>query len=671
MPVNNTERVKVEELQKRITLLEEQNRSLKESLEDTQQRCRELYEGSRDGYALVTMQGKIVETNTSFKEMLGYTDEELCRKTFQEITPKTWHAIEKRLVDEQVLTRGYSEIYEKEYVRKDGTVFPVEMRTYLMKKGDKPAGMWAFVRDISVRKKAELTLINSEEKYRLLVEHSNDGILVIQDGHLKFLNSRVLEVTGFSDEELRAKPFIEFISPEDRQFVFERYQQRVRGDTVPNVYSFRVLTKSGKQKWVQISAVRVVWEESPATLGFLTDITETKNAETELREKQEQILQLQRIEAVGRLAGGVAHDFNNILTAIMGYTDILLMKPGIEQKNRSYIERIKSSSQRASQLTQQLLAFSRKQILKEKIIRLDSLIRDTEKMLRRLIGEDIKLSTYFGEEIGLIKADPAQIEQIIINCVINARDAMPEGGTLTLRTQNVWLEDEFFKNRFHGAPGMYVMVEISDTGHGISDDVRNHIFEPFFTTKEKGRGTGLGLATVYGIVKQSRGFILVESAPGKGATFKIYFPVVSGDAEELEKKDMLREFRGGNETILLVEDEHVVRSMLSTSLRTYGYFVLESENGEEAIRIREQYGRNDIHLLITDVIMPGMSGKTLAEKLVKTSPATKVLYISGYTDDAIVRHGVVEKGISFLQKPFAPNELARKVREILDNEEKQ
>jgi PAS domain S-box-containing protein len=670
MPVNNAEHIKVEALQKRSTLLEEQNRRLKKSLEDTQQRCRELYEGSRDGYALVTMEGKIVESNTSFKEMLGYTDAELRWKTFQEITPRKWHAIEKQLVDEQVLTRGYSDIYEKEYVRKDGTVFPVEMRTYLMRKSGKPAGMWAFVRDISVRKQAELTLINSEEKYRLLVEHSNDGILVIQDGHLKFLNSRVLEVTGFSDEELRSKPFIEFIFPDDRQFVFERYQQRVKGETVPNVYSFRILTKSGKQKWVQISAVRVVWEESPATLGFLTDITETKNAETELREKQEQILQLQRIEAVGRLAGGVAHDFNNILTAIMGYTDILLMKPGLDEKNRSYIERIKSSSQRASQLTQQLLAFSRKQILREKIIRLDSLIRDTEKMLRRLIGEDIELSTFFGEEIGLIKADPAQIEQIIINCVINSRDAMPEGGTLTLRIENVWLEDEFFKNRFQGTPGMYVMIEISDTGHGISADVRNHIFEPFFTTKEKGRGTGLGLSTVYGIVKQSRGFILVESAPGKGATFRIYFPVVSGDAEELEREEKLRGFRGGNETILLVEDEHVVRSMLSASLRTYGYFVLESENGEEAIKVREQYGKNDIHLLITDVIMPGMSGKTLAEKLVKKSPDTKVLYISGYTDDAIVRHGVVEKGISFLQKPFAPAELARKVREILDNAEK-
>jgi two-component system cell cycle sensor histidine kinase/response regulator CckA len=669
MPVNNAEHVKFKALEKRNALLEEQNRRLKESLESIKQRYRELYEGSRDGYALVTMQGNIVESNSAFKEMLGYTDEELCRKTYKEITPRKWLAVEKRFIEEQVLTIGYSDIYEKEYIRKDGTLFPVEMRTYLRKENGNPAGMWAFVRDISARKEAELSLTRSEEKYRLLIEHSNDGILVVQDGHLKFFNRRVIEVTGFSEQELGAKPFIEFVYPEDRQNVFERYQQRVRGESVPSVYSFRIMTKGGELKWVQISAVRVVWEENPATLSFLTDVTEMKKAEAELREKEEQVLQLQRIEAVGRLAGGVAHDFNNILTAIMGYTDILLMKHQPDEKIRSYIERIKSSSQRASQLTQQLLAFSRKQILKEKIIKLDTLIGDTEKMLRRLIGEDITLLTCFGKDIGRIKADPAQIEQIIINCVINARDAMPDGGTIALRTENVWLDDEFFRHRFHGAPGMYVMIEISDTGHGMSDEVRDHIFEPFFTTKEKGRGTGLGLSTVYGIVKQSRGYILVESMPERGTSFRIYFPAVSEDPEELEKKEKVLKFRGGNETILLVEDEHVVRSMLSASLRTYGYHVLESENGGEAIRVRDQYGKNDIHLLITDVIMPGMSGKTLADMLLKTSPDMRVLYISGYTDDAIVRHGVIEKGISFLQKPFAPDELAWKVREILDKAE--
>ncbi len=669
MPVNNAEHVKVEELKRRIALLEERNRRLEESIESTNQRYRELYEGSRDGYALVTMQGNIVESNSAFKEMLGYTDAEFCRKTYTEITPVKWHAFEKRFIDEQVLTRGYSDIYEKEYIRKDGTVFPVEMRTYLRKENGHPAGMWAFVRDISARKETELSLTRSEEKYRLLIEHSNDGILVVQDGYLKYFNRRVMEVAGFSGTELRAKPFIEFIHPEDRQNVFERYQQRVRGESVPSVYSFRIMTKGGEPKWIQISAVRVVWEENPATLSFLTDITEMKKAEAELREKEEQVLQLQRIEAVGRLAGGVAHDFNNILTAIMGYTDILLMKHWPDEKIRSYIERIKSSSQRASQLTQQLLAFSRKQILREKIIRLDTLIGDTEKMLRRLIGEDIELFTCFEENIGMIRADPAQIEQIIINCVINACDAMPDGGTITIRTENVWLDDEFFRQRFHGAPGMYVMIEISDTGHGMSDEVRDHIFEPFFTTKEKGRGTGLGLSTVYGIVKQSRGYILVQSTLESGTAFRIYFPVVPEDPEELEKKEKVLKFKRGNETILLVEDEHVVRSMLSASLRTYGYHVLESENGGEAIRVRAQYGENDIHLLVTDVIMPGMSGKTLADILLKTSPNMKVLYISGYTDDAIVRHGVIEKGISFLQKPFAPDELARKVREILDNAE--
>jgi len=781
-------------LKKRLSEIERERDELREKLEKTKMRFRKLYEGSRDGYAFVDMSGCIVESNSAFQEMLGYTGEQLKHKTYENITLKKWHKIEKRILEEQVFTRGYSDIYEKEYRRKDGKRIPVEIRTYLALEGNNPIGMWAFVRDISERKKVERSLAESEEryrnlielapdcifvsdlkgkilavntaiqsltgfvkeeiegkhftklptvhfsdipsfvkifkaiiegkpvknvsfkfkrkdgtsrwgeadiglikvesktvgvqavikditerkeieealqeskeKYRCVVENAKEAIVVAQDGVLKFVNPRTLEITGYSESELLSLSFIEFIHPDDRSMVLENYKKRLQGEKVPEVYSFRMVTKEGKTRWLQISAVLISWDNRPASLNFLTDITEIKSAEEELKDKERQLLQVQKMEAIGRLAGGVAHDFNNLLTAIIGYTDILLLHPKLEQELKKYVEQIKNSSDRASSLIQQLLAFSRRQMMQAKTFDLNKLVANIDKMLRRLIGEDIELFTVFEKDLGLIKADPGQIEQVIMNLAVNARDAMPTGGKLIIETKNIKLDQAYFENRVNGQPELYIMLCVTDTGIGMDEETKRHIFEPFFTTKEIGRGTGLGLSTVYGIVKQSGGYIWVYSEPDKGTTFKCYFPRVDDAILEQESKQEKSLMQGGRETILLVEDEFIVRNLISNILKHYGYTVIESENGEKALEVRAQCSEQPVDMLITDVVMPGISGRVLADRLQSVYPEMKVLYISGYTDDAIVRHGVLDHGIPFLQKPFAPKDLAKKVREILDN----
>jgi two-component system cell cycle sensor histidine kinase/response regulator CckA len=789
----SVENISILDLKKRLSELEQEHDELREKLKKAQASYKELYEGSRDGFAFVDMKGRITEYNSAFLKMLGYTDKEIRKKTFEDITPKRWHARERKILKEQVLTRGYSDIYEKEYRSKDGRCIPIEIRTYLARESDIPVGMWAFVRDITERKKVERNLVESkeryrnlielapdgiivsdikgyilvvntaflsltgftkseiegkhftelptavsgdfesheeifkkimksetmrnatfqyrcsdgslkwgeadislikiegriegiqwivrdvterkkieeallksEEKYRYVVENTREAILVAQDGMLKFVNPSTCRLSGFSEQELLSMPFSNFVHPDDRALVGGTHLKRIRGEKVPDVYSFRIVTKNGSTRWFQISAVLISWEKRPATLNFLTDITESKEAEDELKAKERQLLQAQKMEAIGRLAGGVAHDFNNLLTAIIGYTDILLIHPKMDQELKKFVEQIKNSSSRASSLIQQLLAFSRRQMMQAKTIDMNRLVANIDKMLRRLIGEDIELFTLFEKDLGMIKADPGQIEQVIMNLAVNARDAMPDGGKLVIETKNVELDQAYFDGRANGNPGSYVLVSVTDTGHGMDEETKKHVFEPFFTTKDRGKGTGLGLSTVYGIVKQSGGYIWVYSEPGRGSTFKCYFPRVNDVLLEIETRQERSLSKGGSETILLVEDEYIVRNLISNILRHYGYTVIESENGEKALQVREQWSGSSVDMLITDVVMPGMSGRALADKLHGLYPEMKVLYISGYTDDAIVRHGVLDAGIPFLQKPFAPNDLAQKVREILD-----
>jgi CheY-like chemotaxis protein len=371
------------------------------------------------------------------------------------------------------------------------------------------------------------------------------------------------------------------------------------------------------------------------------------------------------MEAVGRLAGGVAHDFNNLLTVITGYSELLLQKIGKESPMREEVEEIKRAGERAASLTQQLLAFSRKQIIEPKVVHLDGLVAEMHKMLTRLIGENIALQATTGKSLGSVKVDPGRFQQILMNLVVNARDAMPGGGKIVIETANVDLDEGYCAVHPYVKPGRFVMVAVSDTGKGMSEEVKAHIFEPFFTTKERGSGTGLGLATTYGAVHQAGGSIEVYSEVGIGTTFRIYLPRIEEEAVKPEKVDRPTDLPGGTETVLVVEDEDTLRTLCERILGDLGYQVMPARNGAEAIAVAQKYGER-IDLLLTDVVMPGMSGRELATQLVLEYPEMQVLFMSGYTDNAIVHHGVLDEGVSFIGKPYTPSALARKVREVLD-----
>ena len=390
-----------------------------------------------------------------------------------------------------------------------------------------------------------------------------------------------------------------------------------------------------------------------------------KAAEEALRQSEEQLRQAQKIEAVGRLASGVAHDFNNILTVITGHSELLLRQLDADDPRRKNAEQIEKAAYRAAALTRQLLTFSRKQVIEPRVLKLNAIILNIEKMLRRLIGEDIEFCTVLDSAAGHIKADPGQIEQVIMNLAVNARDAMPNGGKLTVTTANTTLDKNQLNNFPDLCAGDYVMLTIADTGTGMSEEVKAHLFEPFFTTKPPGKGTGLGLATCFGIVKQNAGHINVHSELGRGTTFKIYFPQVQSALESPRVHIMPTEATGGNETVLLVEDEPVVRELAVATLREKGYTVVEAVNGEEGLRMARQHD-GKIDLVLTDVVMPVMGGKEMADALRTSHPDTKVLFTSGYTEDAMGHHGVLRPGILFLQKPYMTATLARKVREVLD-----
>jgi signal transduction histidine kinase/CheY-like chemotaxis protein len=394
-------------------------------------------------------------------------------------------------------------------------------------------------------------------------------------------------------------------------------------------------------------------------VGTCIDITERK-------ELEKQLIQSQRLEAIGRLSGGIAHDFNNLMTAVVGYSDLLTMKLVHDSDICKDIEQIKKAGQSAASLSRQLLAFSRKQILQPRVVDLNHIVDDIDKVLQRVIGEDISLITVLEPQLGYISVDPGQMEQVIMNIAVNARDAMPNGGKLTIETGNVYQDERYAQKYLGFQPGSYVMLAMTDTGTGMDEETKSHIFEPFFTTKEEGKGTGLGMSTVYGIVRQSNGHIFVYTEPGRGTTFKIYLPRIEGNAEPEEKEELAVKVLNGTETLLVVEDNDSVRNLARKVLGDYGYTILEAEDGESALKLSEAH-EGSIHLMLVDIVMPGISARDLVGRLKTFRPQMKVLYMSGYTENAIVHQGILTPGTPFLQKPFTPVGLVSKVREVLDS----
>jgi len=515
------------------------------------------------------------------------------------------------------------------------------------------------------RKRAEEQLLASERKYRLLFETSPEAMLVYDFETLRILavNQAAVARYGYSEQEFLALT-IRDIRPAQDQARLEE-ELKARPDEGAERTGIRHRTKDGRVLEVDLVARPIEFAGRRARLVLAREVTAQRTLEEQLRQSQ-------KMEAVGQLAGGIAHDFNNLLTAILGSTQLLLQAtPPDDPRHEDAVE-IKNAGVRAAELTRQLLAFSRRQVLAPKVLGLNAVVAYMQKMLRRLLGEDIELSVTLAPEAGSVNADPGQLEQVLLNLAVNARDAMPTGGRLNIETIRVTSASELAERRHRLPPGDYACLAVTDTGSGMDEATQAHLFEPFFTTKEVGRGTGLGLATVYGIVKQSGGYIWVYSEVGHGTTVKVYLPRVPADevAPSLSAPAPApaaepSEARGGPETVLLVEDAAPVRSLARRSLEARGYTVLDAADGATALDLAARH-RGGIDVLVTDVVMPGMSGRELAERLAPERPRMKVLYTSGYTDDAMVRQGVLTAGVAFLQKPFVPETLARKVREVLD-----
>jgi len=507
---------------------------------------------------------------------------------------------------------------------------------------------------------ARATLRATEASFATLVEHAPVGIYRSSpEGRFLSANAAVVRMLGYeSAADVLGLDMARdvYADAAERQRLVERdtYSDR-QYDSVEATWKRR----DGRLLTVQLS-VRAVRNRAGQVEYYETFVRDV----TDQRRLQQQVLQSQKMEAVGRLAGGIAHDFNNLLTVITSYSDLLLEDLAPGDAKRDDLEQVRKAADGAAALTRQLLAFSRQQAVEPRVVSLNTVVEGLHKILRRVIGEDIELTTTLAPDLGAVRADVGQLEQVLMNLAVNARDAMPTGGRLTVETANVEHDPDYARDREAAAVRQFAMLAVSDTGCGMDEATKVRIFEPFFTTKEPGKGTGLGLATVYGIVKQAGGFIWVYSEPGQGTSFKIYLPEVDATAERTTAVAGARAPRG-TETVLLVEDAAAVRAVTKQVLERQGYVVLEAPDGEAALRLAQQH-RGPIHLLLTDVVLPRVSGRELAERLTQVRPDMKVLYASGYTDDSVVRHGILELGTAYLQKPFSPESLARKVRNVLD-----
>jgi PAS domain S-box-containing protein len=612
-----------------------------------------------NGMAILDAEGKYIYVNTAYARMIGNTNrEEVLGKSWREVpSPRDVASVVSEV--REALQQHGKWFGPLTVHHSNGTVVPTEMAVTSLPDG----GTICVSHDITQRLSAQRARAETETKYRMLIEQVAAISYIAElgvKGQWLYVSPQVETMFGYSSEEWlsTSTDWIRHISLEDHPIVHAAEEASSRGE--PFQAEYRITRKDGQTIWVSDTAVVVRGIDShPVMEGLIVDITDRKILENQLQ-------QARKMEAVGRLAGGVAHDFNNLLTIIKGYVEMALQRCLDRPELHSDIRRIENAADRAVNLVRQLLAFSRKQVLRPKILDLNAIVVNLDQLLRRLMNENIEMKTFVSKDVGAIKADPGQVEQVIMNLVVNARDALPDGGRIVIETSNVDLDSVYTLDHAVVRPGPYVLLAVTDTGIGMTADTVAHIFEPFYTTKESGRGTGLGLSTVYGIVKQSGGYIWVYSEIGKGTTFKVYLPRVSDSIPASPAAEThAPTAHKGHETILLVEDEPAVRQLAQMVLSKLGYTVLEALSPKDAERLAGNNGA-EIHLLLTDVVMPGMSGHELAKRLTARCPQLRVLYMSGYTYNVIAQDGTLEEGISFLQKPFTPQVLTEKVREALD-----
>ena len=623
-----------------------------------------ISENAADMIAVVDMEGRRLYNSLSYQKVLGYSPEELqASSSFEQIHPDDRERVKKAA--EEARRSGIGKTLEYRLRHKNGTWLVLESTSSVIRnaKGE-PEKLVIVNRNITERKRAEEALRRSESGFRSVVEDAPYGIYRTSlTGQFLQVNPALQKMLGYESTE-------ELLRRDLRNHIFRHAGEYQR---LTELLACTEEIKDLEMEWkrqdgtpitVRCSGRRINDENGvPAYFEvFAEDVTEKRVLEKQLR-------MAQKMEAIGRLSGGIAHDFNNLLGVIIGYSGVLKKQLGPGNALCEHALEIEKAGQRAASLTKQLLAFSRQQVLTPAVLNLNSLATDMEKMLPRLLGEDIEVSLTLDPELGNVKADQSQIEQVIMNLAVNARDAMPTGGKMQVQTSNVQLDLAYTWNHPGSKVGEYVLLAVTDTGMGMDAGTLTHIFEPFFTTKERGKGTGLGLATVYGVVKQSNGYIWVDSAPGKGASFQIYLPRHVGEPRADEPKNDSGEKLRGSETILLVEDAEPLRKLAQAFLEAGGFRVLPAESGESALEVAARFG-GTFDLLLTDVVMPGMNGRVLAEQLSPRQPGIKVLYMSGYTDSFIAGHGVLDPKTHLLHKPFTEEVLIRKVREVLDDGKK-
>jgi two-component system, cell cycle sensor histidine kinase and response regulator CckA len=616
-------------------------------------------EAAADSIVITDPKGIVIRTNPAFTEMTGYTAEEILGKPLGILNSgkhdkaffrDMWAAI----------TRGDTWRCEIINKRKDGTLYTEEQAITPVRTDGKITHFVAIKQDITERKRNEAERRRTEEKYRAIYEDAVIGIFQTSpEGQVLGVNPALARICGYDTPEELIQGITDighewYVDPGQRQ----ELQRLLEKDGFVRTFEYQARRRDGSRAWL-LQTTRVVRDESGKIAyyeGTVHDITERKVLEDQLRQSQ-------KMEAVGQLAGGIAHDFNNALSVINGYSELLQQALTADHALSKQAEEIHKAGQRAASLTRQLLAFSRKQTVQPVVLDLNSVVSEMEKMLRRLIGEDITLEMELGKRLKTVRVDRSQMEQIFMNLAINARDAMPKGGKLLIETSNAELDAMYLRQHPYAKPGPYVMLSVSDTGCGMDKTTQAHIFEPFFTTKDVGKGTGLGLSTVYGIVKQSKGYVSVYSELEKGTTFKIFLPE-SEAADTGAGTAAKPELPAGKEAILLVEDDPALRELTRNCLLGNGYSVVEADNGKSAIEVSQKH-HGTIHMLLTDVIMPQMSGPELAQALSQARPEMKVLFMSGYTDDLIAHHGMLNAGTILIEKPFDISSLLTKVRQVL------
>ena len=638
-----------------------EHKRIEEALQNSEERFRMAFAQAAVGQSLSDKEVNFIQVNKAFCDITGYTEQELHSMSLESIThPEDFPACMEH-IHELLSGKKDSFIIEKRFITKFGD--PVWVRNSVAAVRDKLgdiSNIIALSEDITERKKAEECLRSSEEKYRSILEETKDVIFIsTPDGEFIDTNPAGLELFGYSSLEGLKKVDIAndlYVNAQDRVL----FRQAIERHGYVKDFELHLKKANGQHMTIKMTATAVRDKKGRVVnyRGIMRDVTLEKTLE-------HQILQAQKMEAVGQLAGGIAHDFNNILSAITGYGHLILMQIQEDSPLRSYVEQILNSSERAAMLTQNLLTFSRKQIITPQPGRINEIIRNIAPVLSKLIREDIELKLELSVEDSTVVVDRLQIEQALMNLVTNARDAMPNGGILAIGTEKMYMDATFIEAHGYGKIGRYAVISIEDTGIGLDEMTKAKIFEPFFTTKELGKGTGLGLAMVYGVVKQNNGFINVYSEVEKGTTFRIYLPEVTSAIER--RRDVeIQSPLGGKETILLVEDDQTLRKLVVTLLDKYGYTVIGAIDGADAIARFNEY-KESIDLLITDVVIPIKSGTEVFEEIKKFNPGMKVLFLSGYAKDITQKKGILDKSVNFLQKPFSPDTFLKKVREILNH----